>query len=92
MTGRLRIGGRNGTSAAPRSTTTIDHKYLEILFETAWSAPVPILLKICEMFPKLTFDCRWRYEDEDPYPNSLEDYYDTSEEVEVDKTAKAGAA
>ena len=50
---------------------TIEHGYLEIFFETAWSEPEPIFRKLIEMFPKLTFDCRWRYEDDDPFPNSL---------------------
>ncbi len=48
---------------------SIEHSYLEILFETAWSAPVPVFHKMVEMFPKLTFNCRWRYEDDDPYPH-----------------------
>lgn len=52
---------------------TIEHGYLEIFFDTAWSPPVPVFLKLREKFPKLTFDCRWRYEDDDPFPHSLDE-------------------
>src|SRR5580658_6018867 len=41
-----------------------EHGYAEITFETAWSAPVPVLQKMVEMFPRLTFRCEWRDEDE----------------------------
>jgi hypothetical protein len=47
---------------------SVEYGFLEIRFETAWSAPVPVLLKMRELFPRLPFDCRWRHEDEDPYP------------------------
>lgn len=50
-----------------------EHGYLEITFNTAWSAPVPVLRKMVEMFPKLSFTCEWRYEDDSPYPHSLDD-------------------
>lgn len=53
--------------------TSIQYGCIEITFETAWCAPVPVLQKIVEMFPKLSFDCRWRYEDEPPYPHSLDE-------------------
>src|SRR5262249_25451691 len=57
--------------------STIQHNYLEIFFNTAWSAPTPVFHKMREMFPKLTFECRWRYEDDDPFPHSLEDEPET---------------
>jgi hypothetical protein len=56
-----------------RCVHTIELKYFEIFFETAWSAPVPVFLYLREMFPKLSFNCRWKYEDDDPYPNSLDE-------------------
>jgi hypothetical protein len=51
----------------------IKHGLAEILFDTAWSAPIPILKKMVRMFPKLSFKCRWRDEDDSPYPHSLRD-------------------
>jgi hypothetical protein len=51
---------------------SIEFGNIEITFDTAWDAPVPVLRKMVKMFPKLTFDCRWRHEDDDPYPNSLD--------------------
>lgn len=47
--------------------------YVEITFDTAWSAPVPILRQTVRMFPKLAFTCEWRHEDESPHPHSLDD-------------------
>ena len=47
--------------------------YVEIAFDTAWSPPLPVLRKMVAMFPKLAFDCRWRHEDDSPYPHSLND-------------------
>jgi hypothetical protein len=52
--------------------STVVHGYLDIRFDTAWDAPIPVLQKMVEMFSKLTFDCRWRHEDESPYPHSLD--------------------
>ena len=49
------------------------HRYAEVSFDTAWSAPVPVLLKMRKQFPRLTFDCQWRYEDESQFPHSLDD-------------------
>jgi Ferredoxin-like domain in Api92-like protein len=37
---------------------------IEIAFETAWAAPLPIFYKMREMFPHLTFTCQWRDEDD----------------------------
>jgi hypothetical protein len=51
---------------------------IEITFETAWSAPEPVLRKMVEMFPKLTFRCEWRHDDENPYPHSLDECTDDS--------------
>lgn len=53
--------------------SSIEYGSLEITFDTAWDTPVPVLREIVAMFPKLTFDCRWRHEDEDAYPHSLDD-------------------
>jgi hypothetical protein len=50
-----------------------EYGYAEISFDTAWDAPVPVLLKMREMFPKLTFNCEWRHEDESAFPHSLDD-------------------
>jgi hypothetical protein len=38
--------------------------YAEIRFDTAWAAPLPILHKMIEMFPKLSFVCNWQNEGE----------------------------
>lgn len=62
----------NACRARIEDETSIEHGYAEITFDTAWDAPVPVLLATVKMFPKLTFDCRWRHEDEDAYPNSLD--------------------
>jgi hypothetical protein len=70
--------------------STAEEGHIEILFDTAWCAPVPVLRKMVDMFPKLRFDCRWRHEDEDPYPNSLNDEPDSAEVAAV--LAEAGAA
>jgi hypothetical protein len=67
--------------------SSLEQGYVEITFDTAWDAPVPVLQKMVEMFPKLTFDCSWRHEGEDPYPHSLDDY-DPS--AVADSFAKAG--
>jgi hypothetical protein len=69
--------------------TSINYGSIEIIFETAWSAPILVLVRMREMFPALTFDCRWRYEDESPYPNSLDDFAGGSATA---LRAKAGAA
>ncbi len=55
-------------------TDCSEHGYAEILFNTAWCAPIPILKKIREMFPQLEIECRWRDEDDDPYPHSIDDF------------------
>ncbi|HEX3747652.1 MAG TPA: hypothetical protein VHW09_27140 [Bryobacteraceae bacterium] len=57
---------------------SVEYGYTEITFNTAWDAPIPLLHKMVEMFPKLTFDCRWRHEDDSPYPHSLDDHRDNS--------------
>jgi Ferredoxin-like domain in Api92-like protein len=44
---------------------------LDISFNTAWSAPVPIFRKIIETFPKLSFHCEWRDEDEPEMVHTL---------------------
>jgi hypothetical protein len=49
-----------------------DSGYVRIEFETAWDAPEPIFRKLAEMFPFLDITCKWRHEDEDPYPHKLE--------------------
>jgi len=69
---------------------SIAYGSVEITFETAWCAPVPVLQKMVELFPGLTFDCRWRHDDEDPYPHSLDDEPDNAETAPI--LAKAGAA
>ena len=51
----------------------VEYGYAEITFETAWCAPMPVLLKMRETFPTLRFHCEWRDEDESPYPHSLDD-------------------
>ncbi|MCR5456632.1 MAG: hypothetical protein K6F14_00985 [Clostridiales bacterium] len=38
-----------------------DNEYLE--FDTAWSAPVPVIAKLSEMFPKIEFLHKWADED-----------------------------
>jgi hypothetical protein len=68
---------------------SIKYGAIEITFETAWSAPTLVLRKMVEMFPKLTFDCRWRHEDESPYPHSLDE--EDGETIGA-ILAKAGAA
>jgi hypothetical protein len=69
--------------------SSIEHGYIEITFNTAWDAPIPVLQKMVEMFPKLTFDCRWRHEDEDSYPHSLDDCQDSTVAAII---AKAGVS
>jgi hypothetical protein len=36
--------------------------FIEIMFDTAWDAPVPVMEKMFEMFPRLSFTCSWRHE------------------------------
>lgn len=50
-----------------------DSYYVRIEFDTPWDAPIPVLRKLREMFPALDITCKWRHEDEDPYPHSLDD-------------------
>jgi hypothetical protein len=38
--------------------------YVEIRFDTAWSAPLPVFHEMFEAFPKLSFICSWQNEDE----------------------------
>ena len=38
--------------------------YIEIRFDTAWAAPMPVFEKMFEMFPKLSFLCSWENEGE----------------------------
>ena len=38
--------------------------YIEIRFDTAWAPPMPVLEKMFEMFPKLSFVCSWENEGE----------------------------
>jgi hypothetical protein len=37
--------------------------YVEVSFETAWAAPVPVFRKMFEMFPLISFICSWKHED-----------------------------
>ena len=37
---------------------------VEISFDTAWAAPLPIFYNMRDMFPRLTFTCQWRNEDD----------------------------
>jgi hypothetical protein len=50
----------------------IDYGSVEITFETAWDAPLPVLRTMIRLFPKLSFTCQWRHEDESIYPHTLE--------------------
>ena len=67
-----------------------DHDYAEdfnesneLRFQTAWNAPGPIMSKLAEMFPQLTFEHRWADEDlgkncgRQTFQNgeSIEEYY-----------------
>ena len=65
---------------------------VEITFDTAWSAPVPVLRKMVEMYPKLSFTCEWRYEGESPYPHSLDDEPDPTPTLSAIVKAVGGAA
>jgi hypothetical protein len=38
--------------------------YIEIRFDTAWAPPMPVLQKMFQMFPKLSFVCTWESEGE----------------------------
>lgn len=51
---------------------TIDEGYIEIRFDTAWSPPLPIFEKMFAAFPKLSFHCSWRNEDEPERLYSIE--------------------
>ena len=50
---------------------------VELYFYTAWSSPQPILMKLAEMFPHLTFD--YKYADEDMTYNCGEGYGEEGE-------------
>lgn len=50
---------------------------VELYFYTAWSSPQPILMKLAEMFPHLTFD--YKYADEDMTYNCGEGYGEDGE-------------
>jgi hypothetical protein len=64
--------GTKWNACDPRiDDSEIDRGYVEITFDTAWCAPEPIFRKLIRLFPKLTFDCRWRNEDDDEYPHYL---------------------
>lgn len=43
--------------------TEVDTKDATITFQTAWSAPHPILAKLAEMYPELSFEHTWADED-----------------------------
>ena len=43
----------------------LDDGYVEIAFDTAWAAPLPVLRKMFELFAKLSFVCTWQDEGED---------------------------
>ena len=38
--------------------------YVEIRFETAWAAPVPVFQRMFELFPQISFVCVWKHEGE----------------------------
>lgn len=44
---------------------------VEVTFDTAWAAPVPIFRKLAKMFPKLAFEFAWTDEDEPSQTHSL---------------------
>ena len=50
----------------------IEYGSVEITFETAWDAPLPVLRTMVRLFPKLSFECQWRHEDESLYPHTLD--------------------
>ena len=50
----------------------IEYGSVEITFETAWDAPLPVLRTMIRLFPQFSFECQWRYEDESIYPHTLE--------------------
>lgn len=55
------------------SPDTAQYGFVEIEFETAWDAPIPVMRKIVEMFPDLEITCQWRHETEPLYPHNLDD-------------------
>jgi Ferredoxin-like domain in Api92-like protein len=44
--------------------SAIDYGYVEITFETAWAAPLPVFAKMFDMFPHISFICVWTHEGE----------------------------
>jgi Ferredoxin-like domain in Api92-like protein len=44
---------------------------IDITFNTAWSAPMPIFKALKATFPTLTIRCHWRDEDESEYPHEF---------------------
>lgn len=40
----------------------LNNTWVEIRFDTAWDAPMPIFHQMIEMFPKLSFTCTWQHE------------------------------
>jgi len=44
--------------------TDIAGGHVEIRFETAWAAPMPVFQKMFELFPDISFVCVWKHEDE----------------------------
>ncbi len=47
------------------SEKCLNNSWVEIRFETAWDAPLPIFHRMVELFPKLGFSCSWQHEGED---------------------------
>jgi Ferredoxin-like domain in Api92-like protein len=54
------------------SEQCLNNSFVEIRFDTAWGEPQPILRRMIEMFPKLSFTCSWQYEDEQDLWHSIE--------------------
>jgi len=42
----------------------LNNTWVEIRFDTAWAAPLPIFHRMFEIFPKLSFTCSWQHEGE----------------------------
>jgi hypothetical protein len=40
----------------------LNNTWVEIRFDTAWDAPLPIFHHMFESFPKLSFTCTWQHE------------------------------